>query len=245
MNVPKVDVTPAHNDIRQATFNEPNQKTPEVSTEDVRRILADGSALLLDSRKRTEYAAGHIAGSHSATPPAGAPPEEFIAAVERLVGGDKTKPLVVYCNGEHCKQGRRLAGQLAEAGFRDVRRYQLGIPVWRALGGAVEIDLDGILRVYQIDRTAIFFDARSPGEFAKGSIRGAHNVPANTLGEDGLAKAPLPRNDFNTRVILFGRDGTQARTLADAIGRTPFQNVSYFPGTFETLADAISKQRAG
>jgi len=241
MNMLKVDVAVPAGDIRQATFNEQHQRTPEVSTADVRRILADGSAVLLDSRKRTEYAAGHIAGARSATPPPGAPVEEFIAAVERLVDGDKTRPLVVYCNGEHCKQGRRLAEQLAEAGFRDVRRYQLGIPVWRALGGPVEIDLDGILRVYQIDRTAIFFDARSPEEFANGSVAGAHNVPAEALGDDGLAKAPLPRNDFNTRVILFGRDAAQARKLADAIGRTPFQNVSYFPGTFDAIAAAIQR----
>ncbi len=244
MNVPRVDAAVPGGDIRQATFNEQDQKTPEVSTRDVRRILADGSAILLDSRKRAEYAAGHIAGARSATPPPDAPVEEFIAAVERLVGGEKATPLVVYCNGEHCKQGRRLAEQLAEAGFRDVRRYQLGIAVWRALGGPVEIDLDGMLRVYQIDRTAIFFDARSSEDFAKGSIAGAHNVPADALGDDGLAKAPLPRNDFNSRVILFGRDGAQARKLADAIGQTPFQNVSYFSGTFEALAAAIKTKEA-
>jgi rhodanese-related sulfurtransferase len=244
MTVPKIEVAVPQADIRYATFNEQNQKTAEVSTEAVRRILADGSAVLLDSRKRAEYAAGHIAGARSATPPPGAPAEEFIAAVERLVAGDKATALVVYCNGEYCKQGRRLAEQLVEAGFGDVRRYQLGIAVWRALGGPVEIELDGILRIHQIDRTAIFFDARSPEDFAKASIPGAHNVPADPLAEGGLAKAPLPRNDFNTRVILFGRDRAQARKLADAIGRTPFQNVSYFPGSFEELAAATAARSA-
>jgi hypothetical protein len=58
-----------------------------------------------------------------------------------------------------------------------------------------------------------------------------------------LKKAPLPRNDFNTRIVIFGRDGSQARKLADAIGKTPFQNVSYFPGTFEQLAAAIIKSK--
>src|SRR5713226_517910 len=41
--------------IYQATLAEPNQKTGEVSTEDVRCILADGSAIVLDSRKRSEF----------------------------------------------------------------------------------------------------------------------------------------------------------------------------------------------
>jgi len=91
------------------------------------------------------------------------------------------------------------------------------------------------LRVFAIDRTAVFFDARDAEEFAKGSLPGAHNVPV----AGGLEKAPLPRDDFNTRIVLFGRDGAQARKLADVIGKTPYQNVSYFPGTFDALAAAV------
>jgi predicted sulfurtransferase len=49
--------------IYQATLAEPNQKTQEVSTEEVRRILAEGSAIVLDTRKRSEYVAGHIPGA--------------------------------------------------------------------------------------------------------------------------------------------------------------------------------------
>ena len=68
--------------VRQATLAEPNQKTQEVSTEDVRRILADGSAILIDPRKRAEYVAGHIAGAKNVAPEPGAPPAAFAAAVE-------------------------------------------------------------------------------------------------------------------------------------------------------------------
>jgi rhodanese-related sulfurtransferase len=220
-------------DVYRATLSEPDPKTPQVSTEDVHRILADGSAIVLDSRKRSEYEAGHIAGARNVAPAPGSSPAEYAAAVERLVQGDKSAPLVLYCNGQYCRQGRQLSAQLVEAGFGNVKRYQLGIPVWRALGGPVEIELEGIVRIFGIDRTVVYFDARSPQEFAQGTLAGAHNVPADA--EDALAKAPLPRNDFNTRIVIFGRDGAQARKLADAIGRTPFQNVSYFPGTFEQL----------
>src|SRR5438874_2209939 len=95
-----------------------------------------------------------------------APASAYAAAVERLVGGDKSKPLVLYCNGQFCQASRTLSDQLVAAGFTNVRRYQLGIPMWRALGGPVEIELEGILRVYKIDQTAIFLDARSAAEFA-------------------------------------------------------------------------------
>jgi rhodanese-related sulfurtransferase len=225
--------------IDQATIGESNQKTPEVSTEDVRRILADGSAIVLDSRKRSEYVAGHIAGAQNVAPQAGTPQSSYVAAVEHLVGGDKSKALVLYCNGPHCQASRQLSDQLVAAGFTNVRRYQLGIPVWRALSGPVEIELEGIARIFGIDQTAVFFDARDTEEFSKGSLPGAHNVPVDKLGAGGLEKAPLPRDDFNTRVVLFGRDAAQARRLADLIGKTPYQNVAYFPGTFEALVAAV------
>lgn len=229
-------------DIYQATLAEPDPKTFQVSTEEVRKILADGSAILLDSRKRAEFEAGHIAGACNIAPPPGATPAEYVAAVERFVRGDKNRPLVVYCNGQYCRQGRQLSAHLVEFGFTDVKRYQLGIPVWRALGLPVEIEFEGIVRIFGIDRTVVYFDARSPKEFAQGTIPGAHNVPADEFETNGVAKAPLPRNDFNTRIVIFGRDGAQARKLADAIGMTPFQNVSYFSGTFEQLSAAIKNK---
>ena len=94
--------------IYQATLVEPNQKTPEVSTEELRRILADGSAIVLDSRKHAEYVAGHIPGARNVD----APPSALVAAVERLVSGDKNKALVLYCNGPFCQASRQLSEQL-------------------------------------------------------------------------------------------------------------------------------------
>ena len=102
--------------------------------------------------------------------------------------------------------------------------------------------LDGILRVYKIDQTALFFDARTAADFARVSLPGTHNVPADQLAAGALSKAPMPRDDFNTRIILFGRDRGEARTLADAIGKTAMQNVSYFPGAFDALAAAVKTQ---
>ena len=226
--------------ILQATIGEQNQKTAEVSTAEVRRILADGSAILLDTRKRAEYVAGHIAGAKNVAPPQSAPASEYVAAVEKLVGGDKGKALVLYCNGPNCQASKQLSEQLVGAGFTNVRRYQLGLPMWRTLSGPVEIELEGVLRIYKVDQTAVFFDGRSADEFAKKSLPGTHNVPADNVKAEGLRGAPTPSNDFNTRIVLFGRDKVQARTLADAVGKTPYQNVSYFPGTYDALAAALS-----
>jgi len=221
--------------IYQATLAEPNQKTREVSTEQVRRILADGGAIVVDARKHSEYVAGHIPGARNVDALSSDP----VAAVERMVGGDKKKALVLYCNGPFCRASKQLGNQLVAAGFTHVRRYQLGMPIWRALGGPTEIELEGIVRIYKVDQTAVFVDARSAGEFAKGSLPGARNVPADRLASGGLRKAPLPQDDFNTRIVLFGRDAAQARDLADALSQRPWHNVTYFPGTYEALRAAI------
>jgi rhodanese-related sulfurtransferase len=225
--------------IYQATLGEPNQKTREVSTEELRHILADGSAIVLDARKHSEYVAGHIPGAKNVALPPNAPPSEYVAAVERLVGGDRSRALVLYCNGPFCQASRQLGERLVAAAFTNVRRYQLGMPVWRALGGPTEIEREGIARIFRSDRTAVFFDARSPGEFVKGSLPGAHNVPADQLASGVLDKAPLPLDDFNTRIVLFGRDAAQARALADAMSKKPWHNVMYFPGTYESLRSAL------
>lgn len=228
--------------IDQATLGEPNQKTPEVSTEELRRILADGSAIVLDSRKHAEYVASHIPGARNLGLDATAPVSEQVTAVERLGGGDKAKPLVLYCNGPFCQASRRLSEQLVAAGFTNVRRYQLGIPVWRALGGVTQIELEGILRVFKFDRTAVFFDARTAEEFVAGSIPGTRNIPPGAVQSGRLQQAAaelLPTDDFNTRIVVFGRDSGQARAVAEAIAHSARHNVSYFPGTFDALKMAI------
>jgi rhodanese-related sulfurtransferase len=110
----------AQNSIYQATLAEEGVKTPEISTEQMHRILADGSAVVLDTRSRAEFEAGHIPDASALD----SGTTDQIAAVDRLVGGDKNKALVLYCNGPFCQASRRLGEQLTAAGFTNVRRYQ-------------------------------------------------------------------------------------------------------------------------
>ena len=222
-------------DVNRATLAEANQKTAEVSTEELRRILADGSAIVVDTRSREEFEAGHIPGARVLDAPA----SDHVNAVERMVRGDKRAALVLYCNGPYCQASRRLAEQLVGAGFSNVRRYQLGMPIWRALGGPTAIELGGFLRVYKVDLTAVIFDGRSAGEFANGNLAGTLNVPVDDVVAGTLKKLPLPEDDFNRRIVLFGRDGAQARRLADVLRTRPWHNVSYLSGTYEALTAAV------
>lgn len=72
---------------------------------------------------------------------------------------------MLYCNGPFCGKSKRLSEQLVKLGYTHVRRYQLGLPVWRGLGNSVQTDLEGFEYVFKGDKTAVYVDARSPSEF--------------------------------------------------------------------------------
>ena len=232
--------------VLEATLDEVSQKTGEVSTKELRQIIADGSAIVLDARPPLEYAISHIPGALNVAPKPGLAAHKYVsdvAEVGRLVEGVKDRPLVLYCNGPFCGKVKRLGTELVQAGYTNVRRYQLGAPGWRALGGgAMETELEALPYINN-DKTAVWIDARNPGAFATGSIAGARNVPASQLaaGKDQgvMQKAKddgrLPMDDHNTRIIVFGVDGKQARAVADAIASEAFHNVSYLNEPFEAL----------
>lgn len=59
--------------IHEALLGEAGQRTSEVSTEELRRILADRTATVLDARPFREYAIGHIPGARNVAAKPGVP----------------------------------------------------------------------------------------------------------------------------------------------------------------------------
>ncbi len=232
--------------VRQAVFAEPGSGAPEVSTRELQQILQDGSAVVLDTRPHREWSVSHIPTAINVAPKPGVPMALYtsdVAEVGRLVEGDKSQPLVLYCNGPYCGKSKRVAGELLEAGYTNIRRYQLGAPVWRALVGVMVIEPDGVRYVFEHDQSAVWIDVRDSSKFGKSSIPGAKNLPLSgvlagkDVGEVFAAKndGRLPMEDHNTRIIVFGQDGNQASEVAEALAREGFHNVVYFAGAYETL----------
>jgi phage shock protein E len=89
-----------------------------------RKLIATG-ATVLDVRTPEEFADGHLP---SATNLPVADVAQRIAEVDKLVGGDKAKPVVVYCakggRAEQAKQALEAAGYtnvVNGGGFADLR----------------------------------------------------------------------------------------------------------------------------
>jgi rhodanese-related sulfurtransferase len=227
--------------LGQATAGESAPKTPEVSTEEVVRALDAHSATVLDVRPFDEFAMSHIPGALNVSAKPGVPISMYVSDVneiQRILNGNKAASLIVYCNGPHCGKSKRLAEELLAAGFTNVRRYQAGIPVWRAVGEVTQIEAGAAKRVLDLDKTAVLIDTRNPDVLTDGAVPGAKSVPRALVtgqkdtGEIRKAKddGRLPMEDHNTRIVVFGGSAADARYVAEAIAREAFHNVSFFAG---------------
>ena len=100
--------------IYQATLEESNQKTPEISTKEMQKILKEKSALVVDPRSSKEYAIDHIPGAINIAPKKTGSEARFsvIAEIGRMVNHNKASPIVLYCNGPVCGKSRRVANKL-------------------------------------------------------------------------------------------------------------------------------------
>lgn len=160
-----------------------------------------------------------------------------ITAVLKLIP-DRKRRLVLYCNGLHCGRSKRFAAELRNSGYADVRRYQLGIPAWRALGGVAQVEKDALVSLVARDATAVLIDAREPA--ARPRIAKAVAIPlrdASKAKDDGR----LPMTDHNTRIFVVGENGNQARAVAEAIVRDAFHNVSFFGGGVADLSELVTR----
>ena len=223
---------PAQARIDQTVIGETNPITPEISTAELRQILTDGKIPVLDVRSPEEYAIAHIPGSLNHY-------EKEVDDFTRAYP-DKARELVLYCNGPYCGKSKRLSEELVQQGYTGVRRYQLGLPVWRALGNTVQTDLAGARYILSGDRTAVWVDARAAAAFHRGTLPRAVNISkgqAEAANEDGR----LPKKDKGTRVIVFADTPQQARVVAEEIAHKAYWNSSYFGGRFADLSSLASR----
>jgi rhodanese-related sulfurtransferase len=214
--------------VYETTLEEQNQKTPEIATEEFKALLAKRSAIVFDARPPEEYAVAHIPGS--------------LILDEKQLGRftqsypDRNISIVVYSNGPFCNRARLRSEDLLRLGYTKISRYQLGLPVWRALGNTAKTSLPGFRQVAR-DSNTVVVDARSRAEYAAGTVPGAQGVFA---GE--VSKAETDRRlrylDHTTRLVVFANDGAAARAVADEFARNAYTNTSYFDGSYAELKRA-------
>ncbi len=210
----------------------------EISTTELTALLKSG-AVVLDVRTAKECAIAHIPGS-ICMPGVLRSDRTYGDNIEQIAQAypDTATPIILYCNGPYCGKSKRTARALTETkGYTNIRRYQLGLPIWRAFGNTVQTEIDGLAYILKDDRTAVFVDARLPEKFKASTIPGAVNVrpgDAKLANEDGR----LPNTDKGTRIVVFADTIEEARQVATEVAQNAYWNSSYFGGTFEDIERA-------
>lgn len=223
--IPSAFGSNARPSVYEATLEEQGRATPEISTEEIKTILAKGSGIVFDARPKDEYAIAHIPGSINLD-------ETQLGRITQTYT-DRTTAMVVYSNGPFCDLARSRSDDLVRLGYSKVSRYQLGLPVWRILGNAAETSLQGFRQIFRAGN-AVIVDARSRAEYSAGTIPTAQSILA---GEASRAKQDrrLRFLDPNIRIVVFANSAREARGVAEEISRNAYPNSSYFGGTYQDL----------
>ena len=224
-------------DVRFGTWGgAKSDEGAEVSTSELVELLKTG-ATVLDVRSAKECAIAHIPGS-VCMPGVLRSDGSFGAISIRLstpipIG---QRRLCFTVTGRYCGKSKRTAKPLIEKGYANVRRYQLGLPVWRALGNTVQTDLRASLTLEGRPHGGVV-DARSPETFKADTLPGSVNVrkgEAKAANEDGR----LSHTDKGTRIVVFGTNAEEARDVAVEVAQNAFWNSSYFGGSYEDIKSA-------
>ena len=225
---------PATPNIFQTSLLEPPQSGKELSTEQLQQILASGSMPVFDVRFELEYAISHIPCAINIPPLNNTSVEREVSQISALFPINPHAEFVLTCNGPFSGKSKRVAAALAVAGYDNFYRYQLGLPVWRALGNTVRTDFEGFAYIFNRDHTAVFVDARTPQDFLADTVTCAVNIQpgeANAANDDGR----LPLWDKGARVVVFADDPQLAKKVASEIAKKAYWSSSYFGGTFADL----------
>ena len=228
---------PATANIFQASLLEPPQPGKELSTEQLQQILASGGMPVFDVRFELEYAISHIPGATNIPPVNNTSVEREVSQISALFPNNLHAEFVLTCNGPFCGKSKRVAAALVAAGYDNFYRYQLGLPVWRALGNTVGTDFEGFAYIFNRDHTAVFVDARTPQDFLADTVTCAVSIQpgeATAANDDGR----LPLWDKGARVVVFADDPQLAKKVAAEIAKKAYWSSSYFSGTFADLENS-------
>jgi len=169
---------------------------PAVSAEWVKQQIDKGTDMVLvDSRpKRTKYNKGHI-------PTAISIPDMQFDDLKDQLPPEKSKLVVFYCGGLHCKLSHKSAAKAIAMGYTNVKVFAEGYPAWVAFAGTASTatasaasikagEEEGSIDHAEFKRlvsdspeTILLVDVRDADEYKKGSLKTAVNIPIDDLEE--------------------------------------------------------------
>ena len=159
-----------------------------------KQVAGQKEIVLVDSRpKRAKYDKGHIPGAISI-------PDTYFDKQKDQLPEDKSKLIVFYCGGLHCKLSHKSAAKAIDMGYSNVKVFAAGYPAWKKAGGAATAKAkpaatqikgggeEGSIDIAQFKEivtnrpeSVMLIDVRDADEFKQGSFKTAVNIPVDNL----------------------------------------------------------------
>lgn len=111
------------------TYIDSRDELEPITLVELDRRMRDGGVTLIDVRPREEFAAGHIPGAISVP----------VERLSRRATLPKHHEVIAYCRGRYCVYAVEAVEVLRKRGYR-ARRFEGGLPAWRAEGRQVVTD---------------------------------------------------------------------------------------------------------
>jgi len=135
-------VTPEDLPRVEAEVREEFPRVERVSVEELEGMLETGETpLLLDVRAPEEFAVSHLPGAVRA---------ETVAEARAAMEGEPGRPVIVYCSVGY--RSAKLADELRQAGYPQVRNLEGSIFAWANAGHPVYRDGDEVHKVHPFNR---------------------------------------------------------------------------------------------
>jgi rhodanese-related sulfurtransferase len=88
------------------------------------------------------------------------------------------------------------------------------------------ISTDEAISMMASEKDYIILDVRTPEEFSENRIKGAINVPNETIGTDAIPELP----DKNQLILVYCRSGRRSKEAAEKLVRLGYTNIVEFGG---------------
>ncbi len=109
---------------------EESAEAPEISLDDLKKVVAAKGAFIIDANSESTWAEGHVPGAVNF-----AKNEKNFASI---LPKDKNAPIVAYCGGPLCTAWKDPAKEAKKLGYTNIKHFKGGISGWKKAGETVE-----------------------------------------------------------------------------------------------------------
>ncbi len=98
-------------------------KAPEVSLDEVKKLVDSKGAFFLDANSSKTYKEAHIPGAISYA--------DNKKELSKVLPSDKNALIVAYCGGPRCTAWEAAAADAQKLGYTNIKHFKGGLKVWQ------------------------------------------------------------------------------------------------------------------